>query len=52
MKYLKTFEGRFRGLDKQQIEDNIEGKVRLGLPQISGEILDMLKLGMMLVINL
>ena len=25
MKYLKTFEGRFRGLDKQQIEDNIEG---------------------------
>jgi hypothetical protein len=25
MKYLKTFEGRFRGLDKQEIEDNIEG---------------------------
>ena len=27
MKYLKTFEGRFRGLDKQQIEDNIEGRL-------------------------
>jgi hypothetical protein len=25
MKYLKTFEGRFKGLDKQEIEDNIEG---------------------------
>lgn len=25
MKYLKTFEGRFRGLNKQEIEDNIEG---------------------------
>jgi len=27
MKYLKTFEGRFRGLDKQEIEDNIEGRL-------------------------
>ena len=25
MKYLKTFESRFKGLDKQEIEDNIEG---------------------------
>ena len=25
MKYLKTFEGRFKGLDKQEIEDNIQG---------------------------
>lgn len=25
MKYLKTFEGRFKGLNKQEIEDNIEG---------------------------
>jgi hypothetical protein len=25
MKYLKTFEGRFKGLDKQEIEDRIEG---------------------------
>lgn len=25
MKYLKTFESRFKGLEKQEIEDNIEG---------------------------
>ena len=25
MKYLKTFESRFNDLDKQEIEDNIEG---------------------------
>jgi len=25
MKYLKTFEGRFKGLNKQEIEDTIQG---------------------------